>query len=147
MQNGERTDGRAVLGVGAGASGMFERQGITRPFPPVQAIRVTVELVRAMTSGKIVNYEGKTVKFRGANLDFRSKRVPIYVASRGPKLFQLAGEVADGIIIGSLASWKGIRFALENVREGARESGRDPKEMGVIFWSYTSMLDDEEQAR
>jgi 5,10-methylenetetrahydromethanopterin reductase len=141
------SNGRAVLGVGAGASAMFERQGITRPFPPVQAIRETVEVVRAMTSGKVVDYEGKTVKFRGANLDFKSKRVPVYIASRGPKLFQLAGGVADGIIIGSLASRTGIQFALENVRKGAKKYGRDPKEIDVIFWAYTSMLDDEERAR
>lgn len=143
----EASNGRAVLGIGAGASAMFERQSMTRPFPPVQAIREAVEVVRAMTSGKTVDYDGKTMKFKGANLDFKSKRVPIYITSRGPKLFQLAGELADGVIIGSLASKEGIRFALENVRKGAKRSGRDHKEIDVVFWSYTSMLDDEEKAK
>ncbi len=143
----EASNGRAALGIGAGASAMFERQNMTRPSAPLQAIREAIEVVRAMTSGRTVDYDGKTMKFKGANLDFKSKRVPIYVASRGPKLFQLAGELADGVIIGSLASPDGIRFALENVMKGAERSGRDLKEVDIVFWSYTSMLDNEEKAK
>jgi len=143
----EASNGRAVMGIGAGASAMFERQNMMRPSAPVQAIREAIEVIRAMTSGETVDYDGKTMKFKGANLDFKSKRVPIYVASRGPKLFQLAGELADGVIIGSLASKEGIRFALENVRKGAKRSGRDPEEIDTVFWSYTCMSEDEEKAK
>ena len=46
-------------------------------------------------------HEGRTHSFTGANVDFESRPLPIYIAARGPRLLQLAGEVADGVIIGS----------------------------------------------
>jgi len=143
----ELSDGRAVLGIGAGASAMFERQNMTRPSPPLIAIREAIVVIRAMLRGTKVDYEGRTMKFKRADLDFESRCVPIYIASRGPRLFQLAGELADGVIIGSLASREGLRFAFENIRKGAERAGRDPKAIDVVFWSYTSMSDDEAEAK
>jgi 5,10-methylenetetrahydromethanopterin reductase len=87
------------------------------------------------------------MRFSGVNLDFESKSVPIYIACRGPRLFQLAGELADGVIIGSLTSSEGLNFALKNLRKGANRIGRDPEEIDVVFWSYMSMMDDEEMAK
>jgi 5,10-methylenetetrahydromethanopterin reductase len=100
-----------------------------------------------MSKGKKFDYEGKTVRFKGANLDFDSRHIPIYLAGRGPKLFQLAGELADGVIIGSLASKSGIRFAIENLKNGAQKSGRDVRDIDVVFWAYTALSDDEERAK
>ena len=143
----ELSNGRAVLGIGAGASAMFERQGIKRPFPPLLAIREAIEVMRPLLNGKAVDYNGRTMSLKGADLDFESRTVPIYIASRGPRLFELAGELADGVIIGSLASREGLRFAFEHIKKGAERSGRDPKEIEVVFWAYTSISDDEKKAR
>jgi len=143
----ELSNGRAVLGISAGGSSLFEQQQMGRPHPPLLALREAIEVIRNMSKGKKFDYEGKTVRFKGANLDFDSRHIPIYLAGRGPKLFQLAGELADGVIIGSLASKSGIRFAIENLKNGAQKSGRDVRDIDVVFWAYTALSDDEERAK
>jgi len=135
----EASGGRAVLGLGAGASSLFERQGIKRPSPPVTAIREAVELLRPFMRGERVDFGGRTYSFRGADIDFESRPVPIYIAARGPRLLRLAGEVADGVIIGSLTSREGLEYALENVMQGLERSNRDLSEFDVVLWAYTSI--------
>jgi len=143
----EVSEGRAVLGLGAGAATLFERQGIPRPHPPLTAIKEAIEVIRPLLRGRKVDFDGKSLKFRGARLDFESRAVPIYIAARGPKLFQLAGEIADGVIIGSLASEEGLNYAFDNIQSGAERAGRDISELDIVFWAYTAISDDEERAR
>lgn len=142
----EISDGRAILGLGAGASTLFERQGMPRPHPPLTAIREAIEVMRPFLNGRKISLDGKTMKFRDVNIDFESRTIPIYVAARGPKLFQLAGEIADGVIIGSLASEKGLNFALDNIQIGAKREGRDISKLDIVFWAYTAISDDEDMA-
>jgi 5,10-methylenetetrahydromethanopterin reductase len=143
----EVSGGRAVFGLGAGASSFFERQGIERPSPPVVSIREVVEILRPFIRGKTVNYKGKTHNFTGANIDFQSHPAPIYIAARGPKLLQLAGEVADGVIIGSLTSPEGLKYALKNVRLGLEKSNRNSDEFDIVLWAYTAITDNMEVAK
>lgn len=142
----EISDGRAVLGLGAGASSLFERQEMQRPHPPLTAIREAIEVMRPFLNGRKIHLDGKSMKFRDVNIDFESRTIPIYIAARGPKLLQLAGEIADGVIIGSLASEKGLNFALDNIRIGAERKGREISELNLVFWAYTAISDDEDMA-
>lgn len=143
----ELSGGRAILGIGAGSSILFEHHRIKRLYSPLVAIKEAVEVLQPILRGSTVTYQGSTMNFTKADLDFESKPVPIFIACRGPKLLQLAGELADGVIIGSLASKEGLRFALRNIKKGADRAGRDPKDIEIVFWSYLSMLDDEEKAK
>lgn len=142
----EISDGRAILGLGAGASTLFERQGMPRPHPPLTAIREAIEVMRPFLNGRKISLDGKSMKFRDVNIDFESQAIPIYIAARGPKLLQLAGEITDGVIIGSLASEKGLNFALDNIQIGAERVGRDMSELDIVFWAYTAISDDEDTA-
>jgi 5,10-methylenetetrahydromethanopterin reductase len=147
MTVNEGSGGRAVLGLGAGASALFERQSMKRANPPVTAIKETVEILKPFMRGESVDYEGRTHSFRGAYADFDTRPVPIYIAARGPRLLRLAGEVADGVIIGSLTSKEGLDYALENIRLGLEKAGRDIDDFDIILWAYTAISDDEEKAR
>ncbi|UCD44153.1 MAG: LLM class flavin-dependent oxidoreductase, partial [Candidatus Bathyarchaeota archaeon] len=143
----EASGGRAILGLGAGASALFERQGIKRPSPPVTAIREALEILRPFMRGERVDYGGRTHSFLGANIDFESRPVPIYIAARGPRLLRLAGEIADGVIIGSLTSEGGLKYAMDNVRLGLERSDRGFSEFEVVLWAYTSIHEDRFEAR
>jgi 5,10-methylenetetrahydromethanopterin reductase len=55
----------------------------------------------------------------------------VLVAAYGPKSMRLAGEVADGVIIGGSADPAALRRALEHVRLGAAAAGRDPSTIEV----------------
>jgi 5,10-methylenetetrahydromethanopterin reductase len=143
----EVSEGRAILGIGAGASTLFERQGLTRPYSPLSAIKEAVKILRPFLKGEQVNFNGETIEIKNANIDFDTKTLPIYIAARGPKLLQLAGEVADGVIIGSLASKNGLEYAYENIKKGLEKSGRQLKDIKIVFWGYTAITDNEKEAR
>jgi 5,10-methylenetetrahydromethanopterin reductase len=110
-------------------------------------MREAIQVMRPFLREKKVDFDGRTLIFKGANIDFESRSVPIYIAARGPKLFQLAGEVADGVIIGSLASDQGLDFALKNIQIGAEKSGRNYNDLDIVFWAYTAISEDKEVAK
>jgi 5,10-methylenetetrahydromethanopterin reductase len=77
--------------------------------------------------GENVDFQGRTVEFKGGGLNFPPLRpdVPIYIASNSPLGLQLAGEVADGVIISSCATQATVDYSLGIISEGASRTGRD----------------------
>jgi 5,10-methylenetetrahydromethanopterin reductase len=138
----ELAGGRAMLGLGAGGTN-HRMLGIRRE-APVAALREAIELVRGLMAGSEVTLEGRIVRAREAKLDFTPLResVPIYVGARGPRSLELAGAVADGVIVGNVASPEGWSYALGRVTAGAAGVGREPAELRYTAWLYTSIADD-----
>lgn len=94
---------------------------------PVQAIREYVRNIRALTSGNTVAHEGVTETLRGAHMDFGTgDQFPIYVASTGPQILKLAGEIADGVLLSAGLTHAYSRVCLRSVEEGAIAARRDP---------------------
>ncbi len=143
----ELSEGRCILGMGAGISG-FQEMGIQR-VRPARAIKEAVELIHRLTRGEHdITFEGDLIHFRDGHLDFKPPRpVPVYVAGRGPRVLQVAGEVADGVVIGSYASERGIEWGLEQAARGARRAGRRVEDLETVSWLYTCVSPDGQQAR
>ncbi len=143
----ELSNGRMHIGIGAGFSG-FSALGIDR-VRPAKAIREMVELMRELWSGAVVDFQGELVQFRNARLDFEPlrDRIPCYIAGRGPLVLRLAGEIGEGVIIGSLAAEAGISFAFENIDQGLASSGRNREDIDIAIWLHTAVFPDREQAR
>ena len=82
----ELADGRAILGIGAGASG-FSAMGMTRE-GPATAIREAIALIRRLLAGERVTQEGQIVRaLRVSQLDFPARAsIPVYIAGRGPRI-------------------------------------------------------------
>lgn len=141
----ELSGGRATLAFGAG--GGLETYGIRREHP-LGRLREAIQIVRGLLAGERVAFEGRFFDMRDAKLDFEVRRqVPVYLAARGPKILELAGEVADGAIIGGFAREGGIRYAMDAIDRGAERAGRDPGDIDRMSWVYTSVADDPEEAR
>ena len=142
----ELAGGRAILGIGAGISG-FEALGLTRDRPAL-AIREAVALIRRLWAGDRVTQHGQIIRCDGARLDFPSRpSIPVFVAGRGPKILALAGEIADGVIIGALASPPTLDYALRHVRQGAARVGRSLDGFETMLWLHTALCADPAQAR
>lgn len=141
----ELAQGRLSLGFGAG--GGLGHYGVERSRPAV-AVREAVNAVRALWDGKAVNFDGVHVHMHDARLDFTPlRRIPIYIAARGPKLLELAGEIADGAIIGGFASRQGIEHAKAAIGRGLKRAGRRWGDIDLVSWLYTSVADNEAAAR
>jgi 5,10-methylenetetrahydromethanopterin reductase len=143
----EFSGGRCVLGMGAGISG-FAAMGIQR-VRPARAIKEAVSLIHRLSAGEQhVTLEGELVRFNDGGLAFTPpRRLPVYVAGRGPRVLQVGGEVADGVVVASFATEAGIRWGLEQVARGAARAGRDLADLHKVSWLYTSISEDPARAR
>jgi len=143
----EISGGRCVLGMGAGVSG-FAAMGIER-IRPARAIKEAIALINRLCDGEQdVKFEGEIIRFDGGHLGFEPlRRVPIFVAGRGPRVLQAGGEMADGVVVASYASEEGIRWGIDHVAKGAARGGRRLEDIELMSWLYTSVSGDGDRAR
>jgi 5,10-methylenetetrahydromethanopterin reductase len=126
--------GRAILGLGIGHKELLETGHGVVFERPVGRMREYVALARAIFQGRPlppVRYAPVT----GFELDFVPERavLPIYVAALASQMCQLAGEVADGVLL-NWATPEYVREAVEGVRKGAQRAGRDPGRVDVACY-------------
>ena len=143
----EISNGRAVLGLGAGVSG-FKELGVTADRSAV-ALREAVELIRRLLAGETVTLKGEQIRFDDGRLDFTPSRadVPIYVASQREAGCRVAGRLADGAIMQGCLAEPLVRFFKDAVAEGAQRAGRDPDRVELVARLNACIADDRAAAR
>ena len=143
----EISEGRAVLGIGAGVSG-FGELGIDRARPAL-AMREMVGLVRKLMTGEQVDFQGQMVKFNDGALSFTPVRsdLPIYVASNAPRGLQLAGELADAAIVSGCAEEASVDYAKGLISKGTSKAGRDLAEVDLVARLNCCVSTDGQEAR
>jgi probable F420-dependent oxidoreductase len=130
--------GRMDLGIGRGDSS--RRVLGKKPVTPAELERAVVTF-RELTAGHEVQYEGQP-----AQLTWATGSPPVWIAGYGPKVLNLAGRIADGVIL-QFADPDLIAWCLGFVREGAKEAGRDPKAVEVMAAAPVWVSDDLALAR
>jgi 5,10-methylenetetrahydromethanopterin reductase len=142
----EVSNGRAVLGIGAGSSGL---QALNmQQTKPVVALREAVALIRKMWAGETVHMRGEVVSMHGGELNFRARQdIPILIASSGRMILRLAGEIADSVMLGDIASARVITAALAEVQTGAERVGRSLADIRLISRANLILSDDPAAAR
>ena len=121
--------GRLLLGLGVQARGYVEGWHGQQYRKPVTAMREFVTILRGLLDGERVTFEGEIFSVRNFQLQMQlpEQRARIYVAANGPKMIQLAGELADGML-GYFHSVEYVRdVVLPNLRIGADRAGRRPR--------------------
>ena len=83
---------------------------------------------------------------RGARIRWANERVPIMICATGPKNLRLAGALADIVMIYVGVSAASVRWAIEHVRAGAEEAGRDPDSVEIAALCAMCVSDDQEEA-
>ena len=118
--------GRFCLGIGAGSQPIVEAWNGGRFALPATRVREMVQVLRAALAGERVIFHGKALSVDGFRLARPPARpVPIYVAALRAGMLQVAGEVADGVILNWLAA-ADVPRVVGVVREAAARAGRDP---------------------
>lgn len=142
----QASDGRFLLGLGVGNDVMNGRFGL-RPFPPLQMIEEYVGAVRAALAGHPAGFDGQL--FRTGMVPFDSPPVraelPVYLAALGPRMLELAGRMADGVIL-NLMSPAQARLAASLVRAAAVAAGREASSVEVACVVHTCLSDDPDAA-
>lgn len=119
---------RAILGIGAWWDPLAQNVGITRR-KPLLAMRETVEVVRRLLAMERVTFHGEFHHVEGIELDVvhgrrEPRNVPIMIGATGPKMMELAGEIADGAVLNYCVEPAYNIRAMELLEVGAKKAGR-----------------------
>lgn len=145
----EVSDGRAILGIGAGLKDWIEGR-LTIPYKrPTTAMRETIEITRRFFRGEELSYSGRVFKTERIKLSFKPVRteIPIHLGVLGPKNCEMAGEAADGLLLSAMSSPDYVKFAMEHARRGLEKSGRKESDFAVGAYILSSISEDERAAR
>jgi 5,10-methylenetetrahydromethanopterin reductase len=130
----ELSNGRAFLGIGTGHSALLN---VGRTPASRATLRAYVQCVRALFESGEAEYEGRTVR-----LDWPRRRPPIIVAAAGPKALELAGEIADGVVVGCGMTQPAVDEAFRRLEAGAALSGRTLTDLDVWWYVPTNVHED-----
>jgi 5,10-methylenetetrahydromethanopterin reductase len=145
----EASDGRAILGIGAGLKDWIEGRLKVPYTKPTVAMRDTVEIIRRFFRGEEVTYPGRVFQTERTKLSFKPVRteIPIHLGVLGPKNCEMTGEVADGLLLSVMSAPAYVKFAMDHVRRGLEKSGRSESNFSVGAYIFSSISDDERAAR
>jgi 5,10-methylenetetrahydromethanopterin reductase len=145
----EISDGRAILGIGAGLKDWIEGRLKIPYTKPTAAMRETIEIIRRFFRGEEVTYAGKVFPTERIKLSFKPVRaeIPIHLGVLGPKNCEMAGEVADGLLLSIMSAPAYVKFAMDHVRRGLAKSGREERSFNVGAYIFSSISEDERAAR
>jgi 5,10-methylenetetrahydromethanopterin reductase len=133
----EVSSGRSVLGIGTGDAAVFPL-GLS---VKVDDLRQTIERIRTLSEGGTVKVDGRDIRMATSGA-----RVPIFVAASQPRMLQLAGALADGVILMGAAQPELTRWQLDYVAAGAKQAGRTLADVFVDLWFTISISDDRKKA-
>jgi alkanesulfonate monooxygenase SsuD/methylene tetrahydromethanopterin reductase-like flavin-dependent oxidoreductase (luciferase family) len=137
---------RFVLGLGLQSKRLVEGlHGTT--YGGLDAMRETIHVVRRLLAGEAVTFNGQTVRIEGRRLAFPPRPlVPIHVGALGPRMLELSGEAADGLL-GWFCSQPFLdRVVRPRLEAGARQSGRSLADFDLT-WMLPALVSDAPGAR
>jgi len=129
----ELAPGRIMMGLGAWWEPLATKVGVDRR-RPLLAMREVVEASRQLLALQRVSYHGEFVHLDDVEIDIvhgdrLPRDVPIYVGATGMQMMELAGEIADGVLLNYMVSPDYNRRALAALAVGAARSGRTVEEI------------------
>ena len=134
----ELSGGRLILGIGVNNARSVRALGIAWR-DPSEALRDTTAWLRQVFAGEAP---------AGIRATLRPARhpIPIHLAGIALETADLAGEIADGLML-YLASKAHFRQLADCMEEGANRAGRQPREVTVSLLIPTFLSDDLSAAR
>jgi 5,10-methylenetetrahydromethanopterin reductase len=106
-------------------------------------MRECLRTVRALLAGESVDFGGTA-----GRLAFAARRpIPLIMAASGPKAIELAGEIADGVLLLVGFNRGIVERALDHLERGARRSGRRVEDLEITWAVRTATAATTAEAR
>jgi len=139
--------GRAILGIGAGGGPTAELrpQGKAK----INDLEEMVSVTRRLLTGERVTFEGDDYQIKDAHIMYGLEGLQppkIYITASGPRTFEMAGRVADGVLMTCGGSREGLEFAINHVRTGAEAAGRSVDDLDLAWHVFGTFDEDPEVA-
>jgi 5,10-methylenetetrahydromethanopterin reductase len=130
----ELAGGRFTLAFGAGNDHELLRPLGMRQTSAASRCREAVAVTKRLLAGEEVTHESETLIVRGVRLLTPPRpRLMVHMAARSPGTLRAAGDVADGVIIGSLFDADRLRSAIR-IFDDARMKRAQPTSVEVTLW-------------
>ncbi len=120
---------RIICGIGAWWDPLAKQVGIERK-KPLKAMRETVEVLKRLLNMERVTFHGEFHYVDGIELDVvhgrrEPRHVPIYIGATHMGMMELAGEIADGVVLNYCVPPEYNHEALKHLEIGAKKAGRN----------------------
>ena len=145
---GQIAPGGFVLGLGTSTPIIVEDwHAVPWGESPLALTRECVDLVRRFLAGDRITTDTGRWRYRRAQMTARAEaRPPIYLAALNDRMLELAGEIADGVIL-NFVTVADVAHAKERVAAGAARAGRDLDGFELMVFFRATVTDDYEQVR
>lgn len=119
---------RIICGIGAWWDPLAKNVGVERR-KPIKAMRETIEVLRRLLTMERVTFHGEFHHVDGIELDVvhgrrEARNVPIYIGATHMGMMELAGEIADGVVLNYCVPPEYNIEALKHIEIGVRKAGR-----------------------
>jgi len=114
----EASDGRAVLGLGAGDASTLRNLGVERE-KPLRRVLESMKVAQDLWAGERVDHDGTFVA-RDAGLNYEPGEIPVYGGAQGPHMLRMAGKHADGVLVNA-SHERDLSWAADRVAEGVED--------------------------
>ena len=140
----EISAGRFVLGIGAGDRPLLS---LGRKPARLADLEASIKVIRQLWQAEHVTLQADSFSFENAHYRFApvDHDIPIWVSATGPKTLELAGRVADGVILLAGLHPDGIEFALNHIDRGVERADRSERPAVTVF-AYGAIDDEDESA-
>ena len=125
---------RFIVGIGLGDSSV-ETMGM-KP-ARLDFFERTIKQMRALLAGEEVELESGKIHLKHPC----KNKIPIYIAASGPKMLELSGRIADGIIVLVGVADEYLRQAKERIAAGAKAAGRKLSDINLVLWVPCAVSD------
>ena len=129
--------GRAFFGVGTGDSAL---RNIGTRAATVDELADYCRAFKTLCAGGDAEWNGQRMSMK-----WDTEPVPLWLSAEGPRLLDLAGRIADGVIVGNGVTPEVIKDSIARVRAGAEAAGRDPDEI-ELWWMVKPFFASSEEA-
>jgi len=151
----EIAPGRIIMGLGAGSPLILAPQGVAWD-RPLKRMREYVDVIRPLMRGEEVTYHGEIVTVEGARVEdvlagegamSTAARMPLYLGVTGRPALELAGEVADGVLMNVCLPTSYVETRLEVIERGAKKAGRSLDDLDIGMAVLVSPDEDGDRGR
>lgn len=147
----ELSGGRAEAVVSTGNFVMMQQYHLDwAARRPLSRLREAMHVMRTFLDEGKIDFEGEFFKYTGLFTAARpvQARIPLKMGGmRGPRSFEVAGEIADGLHHALSYSREAYDYVIGHVRAGAERAGRNWRELDLGAWIVSVVSEDSAAAK
>ncbi len=147
----ELSGGRAEAVVSTGNFVMMQQYHLDwARRKPLSRLREAMHVMRTFLDDGKIDYEGDFFRYTGLFTAARpvQDRIPLKMGGmKGPRSFEVAGEIADGLHHALSYSREAYDYVIDHVKVGAQRAGRDWRELDLGAWIVSVVSEDSAAAK